>query len=58
MGIHHKTYNLSEYIKYYLLFNQDKIYNNYNVHNTKAKLETNKLLNKFPIPRNPASYCK
>jgi hypothetical protein len=38
MSIHNKTDNLSEYIKYYLLFNQNKIYNNYTVHNTQAKL--------------------
>ena len=53
MSIHNRSNNLMDYIKYYLLYHQQHIYENYTVHNAQARLETNKLLREFNIPIPP-----
>ena len=39
-----------DFLKYYMINNQEKIFNNYTTHNAQARMETNKLLNEFKIP--------
>jgi type I restriction enzyme S subunit len=51
MSIHNKNNNFNiNYLKYYLLFNQNNIYKNYTAGQAQLNTETNKLLNKFMIP--------
>lgn len=51
MSIQIKNTNFNiNYLKYYLLFNQNNIYKNYTAGQAQLNTETNKLLNKFMIP--------
>jgi len=51
MSIQNKNNNFNiNYLKYYLLFNQNNIYKNYTAGQAQLNTETNKLLNNFMIP--------
>lgn len=51
MSIQIKNNNFNiNYLKYYLLFNQNNIYKNYTAGQAQLNIETNKLLNEFMIP--------
>jgi type I restriction enzyme S subunit len=51
MSIQIKNNNFNiNYLKYYLLFNQNNIYKNYTAGQAQLNTETNKLLNEFLIP--------
>ena len=50
MSIHIKGNNSIEYIKNYLVYNQDRIFKNYTGGQAQLNMETNKLLDEFKIP--------
>jgi type I restriction enzyme S subunit len=53
MSIHNRSNNLMDFIKFYLLYHQQHIYENYTAGQAQLNTETNKLLREFEIPIPP-----